>query len=185
MTPAQPSTPSLPPWLALTSLAIVLAGCVTGQRVLQDRGKGEVRCYRASFERVWGAAERGVRWTGLEIEVADTAQGHVLARSYEPEVQDPERMAVDADAGERVGVFIDSAGADLWAVEVVSRRVFALDISARDWTNRGSAPGLRKGGLTRGYRMPAPALWIRRTPRAAAGDPVSPGTWHQSAVVAS
>lgn len=131
---SSPRLAFIPGWLALTSLATALAGCVTTQRILQDRGSGEVRCYRGSFERVWGAAERGVRWVGLVIEVADTAQGHLLARNYEPEVQDPERMAVDADAGERVGVFLDSAGVDLWAVEVLSRRVFALDISARDWT---------------------------------------------------
>jgi hypothetical protein len=134
MNAARRSTPFPAPWQALIGIAIALAGCVTGQRVLQDRGVGEVRCYRGSFEQVWGAAERGVRWVGLVIEVADTAQSHILARNYEPDVLDPERMAVDADAGERVGVFLDSAGPDLWAVEVVSRRVFALDISARDWT---------------------------------------------------
>jgi hypothetical protein len=126
-----PFTRGLP---ALAGLAIGLAGCVTTQRVLRERGEGEVRCYRGSFEEVWAAAERGVRWVGLVIEVADTAQGQLMARSYEPEVQDPEQMAVDADAGERVGVFLDNAGAGLWAVEVVSRRIFALDISARDWT---------------------------------------------------
>ena len=119
---------------ALTVLATALTGCVTSQRILRDRGEGEVRCYLGSFEQVWEAAEEGVRWTGLVTEVADTAQGHLLARNYEPEIQDPERMAVDADAGERVGVFIDSAGAGMWAVEVLSRRVFALDVSARDWT---------------------------------------------------
>jgi hypothetical protein len=119
---------------ALTGLATVLAGCVTTQRILRDRGQGEVRCYLGSFERVWEATEEAVRWTGLVIEVADTAQGHLLARNYEPTIQDPERMAVDADAGERVGVFLDSAGVGLWAVEVLSRRVFALDVSARDWT---------------------------------------------------
>lgn len=134
MTPAPCSTRRPLLSLALTGLAIALAGCVTGQRILRDRGKGEVRCYRGSFEQVWGAAERGVRWVGLVIEVADTARGHVLARNYEPDVLDPEQMAVDADAGERVAIFLDSAGPDLWAVEVVSRRVFALDVSARDWT---------------------------------------------------
>jgi hypothetical protein len=118
----------------LTGLATALAGCVTSQRILRDRGEGEVRCYLGSFEQVWVAAEEGVRWTGLVTEVADTAQGHLLARNYEPQIRDPERMAVDADAGERVGVFIDSAGAGMWAVEVLSRRVFALDVSARDWT---------------------------------------------------
>lgn len=120
------------PWLI--GLAISLAGCVTTQRVLRERGEGQVRCYRGSFEEVWTAAERGVRWVGLVTEVADTTQGQLIARSYEPEVQDPERMAVDADAGERVGVFLERAGSGVWAVEVVSRRIFTLDISARDWT---------------------------------------------------
>lgn len=134
MTRAPRSAPSPTRWWTLASIAIAVAGCVTGQRVLQDRGEGEVRCYRGSFEQVWGASDRGVRWVGLVVEVADTAQGHLLARSYEPEVLDPEQMAVDADAGERVGVFLDSAGVNLWAVEVVSRRIFVLDVSARDWT---------------------------------------------------
>lgn len=120
--------------LALVGAGIGLAGCVTTQRVLRERGEGEVRCYLGPFEEMWAAAEEGIRRVGLVIEVADTAQGALMARNYEPEVLDPEQMAVDADAGERVGVFLERAGAGLWAVEVVSRRIFPLDISARDWT---------------------------------------------------
>ena len=126
--------PTAPLALALAALTIGLTSCITAQRLTRDRGQGEVRCYRGSFEEIWRATTRAVAWVGLIVEAADTAQGELLARNYELEVRDPEDMALDADAGERVGVFLDSAGTSLWAVEVLSRRVFALDVSARDWT---------------------------------------------------
>ncbi len=111
-----------------------LAACVTTGGMLQERGTGEVRCYRVSFDTLWPATQEAVRWVGLVLESTNRENGFVIARNYEPEVRDPEEMAVDADAGERVGVFLEDAGVDVWAVEVVSRRIFALDVTARDWT---------------------------------------------------
>ncbi len=87
-----------------------------------------------SFDTLWPVSQEAVRWVGLVLESTNRDNGFVIARNYEPEVRDPEEMAVDADAGERVGVFFEDAGPDVWAVEVVSRRIFPLDVTARDWT---------------------------------------------------
>ncbi len=120
--------------LVACGVAGSLAACVTTSGILQERGTGEVRCYRVSFDTLWPVTQQAVRHVGLVLESTNRDNGFVIARNYEPEVRDPEEMAVDADAGERVGVFFEDAGPDVWAVEVVSRRIFALDVTARDWT---------------------------------------------------
>jgi len=84
--------------------------------------------------------ETGVQALGLVLERANRENGILIARTYEPEEKDPEKMALEANAGERVAVFlerdsVDRNGADIWAVEVVSRPIFRLDPTPFDWTN--------------------------------------------------
>lgn len=128
--------PSLVRALAIggPTAAVLLAGCVTTGRLLDARGTGTARCYRLPLEELWPLVEESVRWAGLVIENANVDAGFFLARSYEPEVQDPEDMALDADQGERVAIFVEPEGTSVWAVEVVSRPAFALDVTPRDWT---------------------------------------------------
>ena len=51
-----------------------------------------------------------------------------------PGMAPDESMAVSADQGERIGIFVEGAGPGVWAVEVVNRRRFALDPGTTDWT---------------------------------------------------
>ncbi len=76
-----------------------------------------------------------MRWAGLVIEQANQENGIILAGSYRPEVEDPEDMALDADQGEGVAVFVEPEGDEVWAIEVVSKPRFRLDPSPRDWTD--------------------------------------------------
>ncbi len=121
--------------LPVASLLIVTA-CVSTERLRQSRGSGELRCYKGEFELIWGAVEQSIVRNGLLLLEADTLHRTVIARSApEPRAEDPKDMAMDSNAGERVAVFVDSAGPAIWSVEVVSRRFFALDPSPRDWTD--------------------------------------------------
>lgn len=114
--------------------AILVGGCIATGSVLEARGSGLARCYRLEYDALWPRVVDAVRWAGLVIERENAENGFVLAHSYEPEVEDPEEMALDANQGEVVGVFVDREGPDVWAVEVVSRPRFPLDPSPRDWT---------------------------------------------------
>lgn len=116
------------------ALGLSAAACVTGVRMLDTRGTGIVRCYYAQEDTLWAAVESGVRESGLVLERLDRENGVALARSYRPEEVDPDEMALDADQGERIAIFVDPEGISVWAVEIVNRAVFALDPTPRDWT---------------------------------------------------
>ncbi|MDX1395397.1 MAG: hypothetical protein R3195_13495 [Gemmatimonadota bacterium] len=121
------------------SVALAVGGCLTASNIEEHRGDGETRCYVAPYDVLWSAAEEAMRRVGLELERANRDAGVLVGRSYRPEVEDPAEMALEADQGERVAVFIeedsvDGRGRSIWALEVVSRAIFALDPSARDWT---------------------------------------------------
>ncbi len=114
--------------------ALFVAGCVTTRGILDERGRGETRCYMVAYDTLWPAVREALTSSGLVLERADRDDGFLVARDYVPEVEDPEDMALESDAGERVAVFIERDNATVWAVEVVSRPIFGLDVTARDWT---------------------------------------------------
>lgn len=126
--------PAAPRLAVAIALGLAAGACVTGVRMLDTRGTGIVRCYFAPEDTLWAAVESGVRESGLVLERLDPENGIVLARSYRPEEVDPEEMALEADQGERVAIFVDPEGISVWAVEIVNRAAFALDPTPRDWT---------------------------------------------------
>lgn len=123
----------------LTALSFASAACVTSSNIVDRRGTGETRCYVAPFDALWPAVEDGVRELGLVLERSNRENGILVARTYQPEDVPPEDMALESSAGERVGVFLDrdsldDQNRDIWAIEVISRPIFNLDVTARDWT---------------------------------------------------
>ena len=114
---------------------LVASACMATGSMLQFRGTGTSRCYAIEYETLWEAVVGAVRFSGLVVENANQDAGTVLAQSYRLETRDPEDMALEANQGEAVAVFIEAEGTDVWGVEIVSRRRFALDPSPRDWTN--------------------------------------------------
>jgi hypothetical protein len=118
------------------AVACLTAGCLTTERLVRARDEGQIRCYQTEFGVVWEAIGRSVALNGLQLEMAVRSERFFLARSGpEPEPRDVEDMAVDANAGERVAVFVDSAGPGMWAVQVVSRANFVLDPTQKNWTS--------------------------------------------------
>ncbi|MDH3734970.1 MAG: hypothetical protein OEU54_15690 [Gemmatimonadota bacterium] len=116
-----------------------VAACTTYSNIVDHRGSGETRCYVAAFDHLWPAVETGVRELGLVLERANRENGILVARTYQREDIPPEEMALQSNAGERVAVFlerdsIDGEGRDIWAIEVLSRPIFSLDVTPRDWT---------------------------------------------------
>lgn len=150
--------------LLLSGLLLVLLGaCATTGSLREQRGEGLTRFYAAPLEEIWQAALHAVRANNLRLDRADRGD-RFIAATHLPSgdrVGPPdESVAVNADQGERVGIFVDSVTADTWSVEVVTRRRFALDPTAQDWTRaiflalerelgpdaRRPAPGSRDAG---------------------------------------
>lgn len=123
--------------LALSALSLALLGaCATTGGLREQRGEGLSRFYGAPFERVWQAALRAVEANNFRLDRADESDRFIAATrlpSGEPVGPPDESVAVSADQGERIGIFVDSLGAGTWTVEVVTRRRFALDPTAEDW----------------------------------------------------
>lgn len=120
----------------LLALVAAAVGCASVGDLRSLRGEGVTRYYGAPFEAVWRAVHDAVDANGLRLDAEDRSEGYLVATRppARPDMAPDESMAVSADQGERIGVFVDSAGPGVWAVEVVNRKRFALDPAATDWT---------------------------------------------------
>lgn len=132
---AGPLPAGLPVPLAALALAAVVGACATTGGMLETRGEGVTRFYEASFDTLWAAARHAVRANGLRTDEESERERYIVATN--PPDRDPgfeeERVAVEADQGERIAVFVDSVAPRTWSVEVVTRRRFSLDPGKTPW----------------------------------------------------
>lgn len=119
------------------AVALLLAACATAASLRDARGMGPTRDFEGSFEEVWQAAVESVRALGISIDRANEEERWIAATRH-PSGPGPgapeEAVSVQADQGERVGVFVDSVALGRWRVEVVTLRLFALDPAKIDWS---------------------------------------------------
>lgn len=125
------------PFAAVVSASLLLAAaaCATTGGMADTRGEGVTRFYRTSFDTLWAAARHAVRANGLRTDEESRYERYIIATNP-PDREtdfDEERVAVEADQGERIAVFVDSLAPDTWSVEVVTRRRFALDPGKTPW----------------------------------------------------
>lgn len=125
--------------LVLPCLAAALLGgaCASAGGLAGARGEGVTRYYATDFATLWKAIRASMSFNRLRVQEADRRERHVYAvRSGQrrgPGAREGE-LAVSSDFGERVAVFVDSVAPGTWAVEVITRRRFALDVTYEDWT---------------------------------------------------
>lgn len=116
-------------------LVLAAAACATLDDLRRAEGTGTTRFYEAPVEALWQAALEAVEANGLRLDRADDFD-RFIAATHAPErtgTGREEEIAVTADQGERVGIFIDSVAPGVWGVEVVTRRRFALDPARVGW----------------------------------------------------
>lgn len=122
--------------LATATLSLAALACATTGSMLETRGDGITRYYEAPFDAVWSAAVHAIRANGLRLDEENAGDRYILA-THVPERTgddlDRDRVAVEADQGERIAVFLDSVAPGTWGVEVVTRRRFALDPGKTSW----------------------------------------------------
>lgn len=120
--------------------AALLAGaalaCATTGSMLDARGEGVTRFYETTFDTLWRAARHAIRANGLRTDETSEYDRYIVATNPPDRGGggfDEDRVAVEADQGERIAVFIDSLAPRTWSVEVVTRRRFALDPGKTPW----------------------------------------------------
>lgn len=111
------------PYLALLA-ALVLSGCSTVQDAHSLKGKGTSKVYEKPYEPVWLATRDAVMGSGLRVVSEDKTKGEILAQG-----------SVTAFSwGENVAVFVESLNAQSSKVEVISKKVLATNVTAKNWT---------------------------------------------------
>lgn len=121
--------------LAALLLAAAAGACATTGGMLETRGEGVTRFYETSFDSLWTAARHAVRANGLRTDEENEYERYIVATNLPQRDAgfEEERVAVEADQGERIAVFIDSLAPRTWGVEVVTRRRFSLDPGKTPW----------------------------------------------------
>ena len=117
------------------ALLVAAAACATTGDLRNAEGTGTTRFYGAPFEAVWQAALEAIDTYGLQLDRADDFD-RFIAATHVPDRTGTGRedeIAVSADQGERIGIFVDSVAPGVWGVEIVTRRRFALDPQRLSW----------------------------------------------------
>lgn len=102
-----------------------ICACASTQTVRDAKGSGESRIFSDSYEQVFDAAVEAMRDQAIEILEKDKATGTILGKKG---------MGV-VTYGERVAVYIYKVDDDHTKVEVISKKVLATTIFAKDWTD--------------------------------------------------
>lgn len=119
-----------------TAAATLAVACATAGTLHQARGTGVVRHYEAAWAEIWHAALRSIPANGLQLDRASEEERYIFATRLPTRAGSglrEQEVTLEADQGERIGIFLDSIGPGRWAVEVVTVRRFALDPSKLDW----------------------------------------------------
>ena len=101
-----------------------LVGCATTSTVRSARGTGNTEIFNGSYDKVFDAAVGAVRDQAIEILEKDKSTGTILGKKG---------MGV-VTYGERIGVYLYKVDDTHTRVEVISKKVLATTIFAKDWT---------------------------------------------------
>ncbi len=110
--------------LPLVALCVFVAGCNTVDSVKTTRGTGKSETYAADFKTTWAAVPLAVKAAGLEVAETDEPNRTITAASG---------MGLFS-YGERVALFVEPVDAQTTRIEVVSKRVLATNLTAKNWT---------------------------------------------------
>lgn len=112
--------------LPVIVLAAALSAPAFAQDLLEGRGSGQKKVYKADMEKAWRAMPRAVVQSGATVKESDKAQCAVLGET-----------GVSAFSwGERISVYCTRKSDTEVEIEVVSKRAFALNFTAPDSTSR-------------------------------------------------
>jgi hypothetical protein len=107
--------------------ALATAACTTSLVDARDaKGSGTRHVYNGSFDTVWNAVMKSVKSTRLELVLDNKEKGIILGQG----------KVGPFTEGENVAIFVDDAGGTKTRVEVVSKRAYAPNLTARNWETK-------------------------------------------------
>ena len=104
-------------------LVALLLGCASTDTVKAARGRGVGRAYQAAYESVYNATLAAAKAKQLEVVESDKVNGRLILSNG----------VTLWSWGERIAVFINSAGTDNTHVEIVSKPVLSPLNFPPDW----------------------------------------------------
>lgn len=110
--------------IACALSSAMLSGCSTLSTAQEAKGSGMSRIYNKDYNTVWSATDEVVRNSGLSVASSNKEKGEILAES-----------GMGAFTyGENVAVFVTELDkTPQTKVEIVSKRVLATNVTAKDW----------------------------------------------------
>jgi len=128
MPPAGRPMPRLLRLFALLLAVLSSAACTTSLVDARDaKGSGTQHVYDRSFDTVWNALMKSIKSTRLELVLDNKEKGIILGQG----------KVGPFTEGENVAIFVDDVGAGAKTrVEVVSKRAYALNLTARNWETK-------------------------------------------------
>lgn len=121
---------------AVLALAVVATACATTANLKKARGTGDVREFEANWKEMWEATLKSVPANGLQLDRANEYERWIVATHLPTQTgsgRAEDEVALEANQGERIGIFLDSIGPGQWAVEVVTMKRFALALDKQEW----------------------------------------------------
>lgn len=105
-------------------LAALSSGCASVETAKADLGTGVARTYASSYDIVWEAALKALPDLGISVSSADKSANTIVGSK-----------GISALSwGERVALRITREGDSQTRVEVISKRAYAKNVTATDWT---------------------------------------------------
>ena len=110
-------------FLSLIIVVGSLVGCATVNTAKEAKGEGVKKSYEATYSEVWAALPEVIEAAGGKIKETNKTEGYILAS-----------FGISAWSwGEKVAVFCIKKSDTLTEVEVVNKRAYALNVTAREW----------------------------------------------------
>ncbi len=107
------------------SVLMSISACASTQTIRDAKGSGESRIFSNSYEEVFDAALEAMRDQAIEILEKNQATGTILGK----------KGIGYTTYGERVGVYVYKIDDTHTKVEVISKKVLATTLFAKDWTD--------------------------------------------------
>lgn len=112
--------------ILITLLAVFLTtGCSTLTDTKKSEGAGKRVTYSKSMDEIWPLTIYTLNDVGLDVIEENKPQGYVLAK----------KGMSAFSYGENVAIFVKRIDNSTTSVEVVSKRVLATTVFAKDWTD--------------------------------------------------
>jgi len=117
--------PSIKRIMIVGFTTLLIAGCSTLADTKKSEGVGKRVTYSKSIDEVWPLAILSLNDVGLDVIEENKSQGYVLAK----------KGMSAFSYGENVAIFVKKLDSSNTSVEVVSKRVLATTVFAKDWTD--------------------------------------------------